>query len=650
MNSVQGAPFREHLFIFYPFHMKHLLFIICVVGLTLLSFNNKPGEPAQITDSFANSYIKSFADLNGYLAQLIENGKAEQKIEIDDYYTLRNKLKGIEHWMAYLDEAFYVQHINGAPLPKLDPDVPRIELFKPKGLQRIDELMFEEASLAETLEQLELFQTQLNALYNRHKTVHFEHRFLYEACRRQIIRIFTLGITGFDTPGSQNGLTDCISSLKSMHKDLSASSLQVDKELLSSLKAAISYMEANTDFETFDRLVFLRNHLNPLYKALLIDQKDKNIELPGLTTHLPQPVNYEADNIFDQSFLNVEYYGLDISNLGVNTEAVKYLGETLFIDPALSADNKRACVSCHAPEQAFTDGVAKSVAFGNKGTIDRNSPTLLNAVYADKYFYDLRAPHLIEQVNHVVGSNKEFNTTFEEIVDKLKTSHEYDSLFRKAFPHINRNRISQYTISFALAAYVQQLVALNAPFDQYVRYETNTISADVQEGFNLFMGKAACATCHFPPTFSGLVPPIYMESESEVLGIPEDPDSEDLVADTDNGRYGNGWEKEKTEIYKASFKTPTLRNIELTAPYMHNGSFKDLNAVITFYNHGGGNGNGLDFPHQTLPEDSLHLSDHDIHCLTVFMNSLTDTANTSIKVKTLPAIPGLEGRRIRGEY
>src|SRR5690606_34395434 len=240
-------------------------------------------------------------------------------------------------------------------------------------------------------EQLSELHIQLKTLLKRHSSLKYQDRFLYEACRRQLIRIFTMGVTGFDTPASLHALDDCISSLESMHDDLSKSHLQINHSILELFKNAIVYVKTNKDFDQFDRLHFLKTYINPIYAGLLKDQNAKHIELPHLTSNLPTAINYSASNIFDTDFLNVDFYGLKVNQLGADELSARLLGETLFLDPALSSDNKRACASCHSPNRAFTDGIPKSTAFGRSGTVERNSPTLINAVFADKYFYDLRA-------------------------------------------------------------------------------------------------------------------------------------------------------------------------------------------------------------------------------------------------------------------
>jgi cytochrome c peroxidase len=260
---------------------------------------------------------------------------------------------------------------------------------------------------------------------------------------------------------------------------------------------------------------------------------------------------------------------------------------------------------------------------------------------------------MLLQVEHVVFSPKEFNTNFKSISNKLSKSEEYKALFNKAFSHVRSDsRISKHTVTAALNAYVGSLRSFNSVFDQYINGVTNSYPQEAKKGFNLFMGEANCATCHFPPTFSGLVPPLYIESESEVLGVTTKFDTIAPVLDDDMGRGQSGRVKDEAPFRMRSFKTPTLRNIALTSPYMHNGAFETLEEVMHFYNHGGGAGLGLDVPHQTLSEDKLNLSQEEMNNIIAFMKTLTDTVGMTSVPKSLPTFPdsSWNQRKIGGEY
>jgi len=154
-----------------------------------------------------------------------------------------------------------------------------------------------------------------------------------------------------------------------------------------------------------------------------------------------------------------------------------------------------------------------------------------------------------------------------------------------------------------------------------VRGDETKLTKAEKKGFNLFSGKAKCATCHFIPLFNGVVPPFYANTESEVIGVPKTKNKNPAELDDDLGKYLFI----QSEIYKHSFKTPTLRNIELTAPYMHNGVFETLEEVMEFYNNGGGKGLHIAPKYQTLPFDKLNLSKKEIKDIISFMKTLTDT-------------------------
>lgn len=156
-----------------------------------------------------------------------------------------------------------------------------------------------------------------------------------------------------------------------------------------------------------------------------------------------------------------------------------------------------------------------------------------------------------------------------------------------------------------------------------MRGENVRLDSQVVEGFNLFMGKAGCGTCHFAPSFGGIVPPYYQESESEVLGVPAEGQA--ATIDQDPGRYRSGKPTDQDDWFRHHFKTPSLRNVAITGPYMHNGVYHTLEEVMDFYNQGGGIGLGMQVPNQTLPPDPLGLSQEEIGAIILFMEALTDT-------------------------
>ncbi|HEX6426199.1 MAG TPA: cytochrome c peroxidase [Niastella sp.] len=530
----------------------------------------------------------------------------------------RLAFKKAECLLAYYYPEYVEEHINGAPVLRIERNDSRAVVKEPEGLQVLDELIAGDAGddkvkIAALARQLKTHSALLLVACKQQRVK--EHEWI-DAIRLQLIRIFSKGITGFDTPGSLNALPEACSSLMAIRaltvpllKEKNV--LDQNTKLVQFLDDAIAYLQQPVTFNDFDRLVFLKQYINPLYNEFL---------QPGLHVNAPaanEAWNRTSRNLFSNNFLDPYYY-TELKEQEDN-DALRLLGKKLFYDPVLSSNNQISCATCHNPSLAFSDGRPKSASNVKGHTVQRNAPSLLNAVYSRRYFYDMRAFTLEQQAEHVIFNQMEFNTAYPAILQKLNNNDLYKGLFKTCF---GKETITRDQFSKALASYVLSLRSFNSLFDKYVRDEIKTIDADVQQGFNLFMGKAQCGTCHFAPNFSGLVPPLYTENESEVLGIPEDPDAVIKKADTDNGRFNNKLYSEMAWIYEKSFKTVTVRNAALTAPYFHNGSYKTLEQVVDFYNNGGGVGMGLNIKNQTLAADSLHLSDGEKRSLVAFMQSL----------------------------
>lgn len=596
-------------------------------------------------------------------AKKINNNAASITQLQTDFKNARLAYKEVEYLLAYLDEEAMVYHINGAPLPKLEKHVPEIRIFEPSGLQAIDEIVFSDDPLAEKKHLVSLTEKMLKeykGLKNIHKRDYFSDRQVFEAVRLQLVRILSLGITGFDTPGSLHALPEAKSSLHSLSQSmnlylsyLNKKDPALSKKIVATFKEAIEYLQNNNDFDGFDRLTFTRDYIDPLFNMVLKVQLTLGVETFYEVSNIKSAINYEAEHIFATDFLDPLYY-IRISK-EQDTDELAELGQMLFFDPILSKNNQRACASCHNPKRAFTDGRDKSLAFDFKGKINRNAPTVINSIYNDEFFYDLRVDQFDLQVDHVVFAEDEFNTDYEEIVKKLKQSEEYTARFHKVFGEQEGvyEVINSGSINSAIVAYVKRLASYNSELDQYIRGEVATYPEAAHRGFNLFMGKALCGTCHFAPTFSGLVPPGFTENEAEVIGVPATNDTLNPTIDPDLGKYGSGNMKGIADFHKFAFKTTTVRNAALTAPYMHNGVYNSLEEVVDFYNRGGGAGMGIDLPNQTLPFDNLNLTKQEQADLVAFMETLTDTTGITTIPAELPKFPDhlkLDDRPIGGKY
>ncbi|MBX2826760.1 MAG: cytochrome-c peroxidase [Flavobacteriaceae bacterium] len=567
-------------------------------------------------------------------ARSFQEGKASENQLKEEYSQLRKSFKKIEFFIEYLDKEAFDKTMNGAPLPKLEKKVADLRVLQPKGMQVIDEIMASEFAVTDKQDLVSnayRLESDLKKIKQFLGVRRLTDRQFFEASRQALVRLTTLGITGFDTPGTQVGIEDATVVLQTQQEYLrfynkelkNVNAPKLLKDFIRVSNQGISQTQKGS-FENFDRLTFIKTVVNPLYKGI----KDIHLALDYETieevSRYPLAVNYKADHLFEKDFLNKFYY-VSIAN-DTNFNKIASLGKLLFYDPVLSKNNSISCSSCHAPEKAFTDGLTTSNS--NTGSpLKRNSMTLNYSVYASAYFHDLRTKRLEDQFEHVVTSKDEFDSSYPEIVQKLNTSPTYSEMFTKAFPAYDKP-IKPNNIDYALAAYVMQFTAFDSPVDTYFQETSTSLSEEVKNGFNLFTGKANCATCHFLPTFSGLVPPLYKETEAEVLGVPES-NSEPWILDDDLGRLGNGVTQEVADFYGNAFKTPTVRNIEKTGPYMHNGVYKTLEEVMEFYNLGGGAGLGLGIDHQTLAPDPLNLTDKEISDIIAFMESLNDTKEFS---------------------
>lgn len=239
------------------------------------------------------------------------------------------------------------------------------------------------------------------------------------------------------------------------------------------------------------------------------------------------------------------------------------LGEKLFFDPILSRDSTISCASCHKPEFAFADNSPTSKGvLGRKG--DRNTPSCMNMTDRNFYFWDGRAETLEQQALGPIENPVEMDLPLTIAVRKLmKNSYYYQS-----FVNVYGKKPSKELIAQALADYQRTLETSNTPFDRYLQgKDTNAISLSAKRGLDLFNGKANCFDCHFGPDFTG-------NDQFRNLGLYNGKDL------NDKGRYN----VTKKESDLGKFKVPGLRNIAMTAPYMHNGMHKTLHEVIEYYN------------------------------------------------------------------
>jgi len=628
-------------------------FAISIAVIALLSAlgrhwpagREEPDTAQKIAQAYAHNF-RLFQEEAGELAEMAR-GQAALPLLRQQIIETRKAYKRIEFLFDYQKTAYNYLYINGGPLPKINEEDAGGEAIEPNGLQTLDELIFSEEAETQRAEIEKLaagLSQSVDFIAEVHLPINLTEPQAIEALRSGIVRVFTLGLTGFDTPGSGNAMEEALASMQSMEAaflffegNAKPAAKEKFEEVKGLYRQARQLLESNQDFDSFNRMAFLKQAANPLYGHLLDFQELNGIETEPFKY---QAQNYRARNLFDEDFLDKDFYA-DLSYLPLGNPVTIELGKTLFYDPILSKGMGMSCASCHDPSRAFADGLPKSKTHVPGKFTRRNSPTLVDAAYSTRYFWDMREYNLERQVAHVVDDTMEFNTNFYEIADRLNQSATYARMFEEAYGGVGKKTIYSRSISNAIAAYVHTLTSFNSEFDRYARNEASAYPEEAIRGFNLFMGKAACGTCHFAPAFNGTVPPFYIDSESEVLGVTLGFDTLHPQLDPDPGRIKNGLRRDARPHFEHSFKTVTVRNAALTAPYMHNGLFNTLEEVMEFYDRGGGTGMGLDVEYQTLSDVPLNLSEREKADIIAFLHTLTDTSGLTVNKITLP---GFEGR------
>lgn len=599
--------------------------VVSLTVLGLLSLKTLPTDKIQKMDPKGRieyelkEEIASFLPIVESFEKNFKSSKSRDQLQV--LLAFKAEYKKLEMWLSYYQPQYIDDFINGAPLPKSERNAPQLSVLEPKGFQILESELLEEDRNENKIQELQGdLVYRLKDLIRYSSLFEVQNRHFFEAAHLEINRILSLGVSGFDSPSQQESIAQNEVALNELFHYLDFY-LPLVGEKRNQEKADIEKISFSLfkkkSFEKFDRYAFLTQVLDPL-KALLVDIQDElGVEYFEMTSNLPIAINYHAKSMFAQDYLNIEYFA-NASPGNLRPEVVT-LGKRLFHEKKLSGKGTMSCVSCHNPEKGFADGVAFSMGSLGK-PVDRNSPGLINSIYSKKFFWDGRANQTQQQIEHVIFNENEFGTDYKQMVTSLLKDPSYQKDFEKAF---GPNNLTRNNILEALTAYLSSLVDLDTRFDQNVRGEINNLSAQEKAGFNLFMGKAQCGVCHFAPTFNGTVPPYFSDSETEVIGTPNHSNKAQAKLDADLGRVANRIPWDAAKIYAHSFKTPTIRNVEQTAPYMHNGVFENLEQVVSFYNDGGGIGWGFDLPNQTLPFDNLNLTQKEQRDIIAFIKTLT---------------------------
>jgi cytochrome c peroxidase len=290
------------------------------------------------------------------------------------------------------------------------------------------------------------------------------------------------------------------------------------------------------------------------------------------------------------------------------------LGARLFSDRRLSGARRQSCATCHVPSRAFSDGLKRPRSLDAEVTL-RHTPTLLYAPAQAAQLWDGRVITRQRQALRVLHSTAEMGVTDEQIVQRVSEDAPLRANVERVFP----NGVTAENVVAALADYQESaLVPARAPIDELSR-GTDTLSAAASSGLDVFAGPARCARCHVPPLFGGTRPNDFAITVYAAIGTTTDPTGKKL--DEDRGRFAVTALAADDHV----FKTPTLRNVARTAPYVHNGAFPTLESVVDFYDKGGGRAFGHRVDNQDPDVRPLHLTRQQRRDLLIFLReALTD--------------------------
>jgi cytochrome c peroxidase len=603
--------------------MKRFVSITSVLLSILLFFtffNYQAATPSLQVKTHYNKQATVFTMQTQSLLHAVEKGNSLQIQQ--EFFRCRNTYKQIEVFVEYF-HAFQAAKLNGPPIPFFEEDEPDVLQHEPTGMQVIESLIFpslKKSDIKVLLYQAAELHRYAKEMLTMNTSFAFDDANIFDAFMEQVYRITAMGITGFDTQVAQNTLAECTAALNGLQqflifykKDFNVWQEGSYATLEKNLVTAQLFIKKAGTANALNRMELITQYLNPI--ALSIGNYKAAKEFPDNKSGRYYSGITKYNTLFAPDIFKP---GRFLDDYSTSPEKVA-LGKMLFYETALSVNNSRSCASCHQPEKAFTDGLRVSTALDGHSPLPRNAPTLLNAALQRNLFLDSRTRNLEDQVMAVLNNAFEMNGNAQAAAEKIVAQEKYKDTYQKVYAK-NNTAAAATNICNAIACYERTLIALNSRFDKHMSGKKNLTATEIS-GFNLFMGKAKCGTCHFMPLFGGSKPPRYYYTESEVIGVPATNNTKPFTLDKDSGRY----HATNSPLHLFAFKTPTLRNITLTAPYMHNGVFNTLDEVMDFYNKGGGTGIGIAPLNQTLPTEKLELTLKERKEIIAFMKTLTDT-------------------------
>jgi len=629
--------------------MRNKLLTLCaiLVVVALSSFYQYKKESPYTSLYVAG--VNTFIERQGLLMQRVENSElnASGLTTIKQHlYETRLALKTIDFWLRYLEPLAY-KKLN-APLPvewetevfeKYEKPYKRVGAGLTLAALYLEEERIDKDSLTKLLKEA----LQMSTVYLNDSVTRMLHTFdhFYYCNRLFLLNLAAIYTTGFECPDATHIVPELRGMLQSVQTiytqyNLSFPDTPIPVEYLALYENALRFVNAQPSEVTgFNHFEFLRSYVNPLFA---MNQELLRKYAAQSTSYMDYTLNKNCNSIFSKQLYRGQATKGVYSRIydATTLREIESLGRTLFHDPILSGNNQRSCASCHKTSQAFTDTLVVSApTFDKSALLPRNTPSLLNADFNHLLMADGKHFSLHNQTADVLTNPAEMGSTENVLLQKVLSCKTYEKALKRLLKKTpEQAQVRMDHITSAIVYYYSRFSNYYAPFD-YAMNNGATLSQSAIRGFNLFMGKAQCATCHFVPQFNGVKPP-YIGSEFEVLGVPADTVYSALS--TDKGRYTV---HAAHETHRA-FRTGTIRNARRTKPYMHNGVFATLQQVIEFYNNGGGAGHGLTVENQTLSSDSLHLTATEKIDLLAFIAAL----NEDIPADTVPVVLPLSKNKL----
>lgn len=594
------------------------------------------------------------------LMQIIDESTITKASEVEqikrNIQQARVQLKGVDFWLRYLEPVSY-KKING-PLPvewetevfeKHEAPYKREAAGLTLAYLYLEETDIEKSELKRLIEE-SIRASDVYVADSVTKHLNSYHHF-YLCNRLYLLNIAAIYTTGFECPDPGQVIPELFSMLQDTQPlydayNKSFPATAINEQYLDLYKKTIEFVaQQPKEINAFDHFTFIQHYINPLFEW---NQKMIHQYKVSSKSLVDYSLNKNSTSIFDKDLYHAQNTKGIFSRVtdSAGLKELNDLGKLLFYDPILSGNNLRSCASCHLPTEYFTDTLNRTaLQFNRTDRLPRNTPSLINVQQNHLLMLDGAHITMQNQAKSVLINPVEMGSTEIQALQKVLSCKEYTMRFTKLLKYTPQEKeITIEHLTSALTIYYSKFSNGYSSFD-HAMIEKKPVAPAVQEGFNLFMSKAQCATCHFVPQFNGVKPP-YVNSEFEVIGVPKDKLFSSVS--TDNGRsviYASD------EMARA-FRTGSIRNAPHTKPYMHNGVFDTLTEVIEFYNNGGGVGRGLDIPNQTLSSDSLQLTKHEIDKIEVFIRSLNEDIVFEKPPLTLPVSKdkALNLRKVGGEY